>query len=75
MTVHLRLRSRFIFLGGIFSARLEEWLVDSLGVMEVVVHYVDEVAGVHQLRDHFPRGRIGVIELCPLLPELESLIL
>jgi hypothetical protein len=43
--------------------------------VEVVVHDVDEEASVHQLRDHLAGGRVVIVELGPLLPELERLIL
>jgi hypothetical protein len=43
--------------------------------VEVVVHDVDEEASVHQLRNHLAGGRVVIVELGPLLPELERLIL
>lgn len=76
MAIRLGLRgSRFVLGGGVFGAGLEEGFEDGLGVVEVVVHDVDEEASVHQLRDHLAGGRVVIVELGPLLPELERLIL
>ena len=62
-------------LGRVLLAGLEERLEDGVAILEVVVHDVDKVPGVHDLGDELVRRRVGAVDLRPLRAELVGLVL
>jgi len=54
---------------------LEEWSEDGFGVVEIIVNDVDQVGGVHKVRNVLSRSRSSVIDVSPLLAQFESFIL
>lgn len=61
--------------GEVFGTSFEKGFEDSLKFVEVVVYDVDKERGVHNIGYQFPRRRVRLIHLGPLLSEFESLIL
>jgi hypothetical protein len=53
----------------------EERPEDSLRVLEVVVHDVDQEDGIEHVRDQLTRRCVGVVQIRPLATELERFIL
>jgi hypothetical protein len=47
---------------------LEEGSEYAFGVVEIVVDYIDEIRGVHEVRDELSRRGIVVVNVSPLLP-------
>lgn len=61
---------RLVFLPG-----LEEWAENRVRIVEIVVHDVNEETCFHEVGYYFPRGRLGIVDLGPLLAELECFVL
>ena len=61
--------------GSVLSAGLEERLKDRLRFLEVVVHDIHEIVGVHDPIDELACRRFGIVELGPLTAEFVRFVL
>lgn len=59
----------------VFLPGLEEWAENRVRIVEIVVHDVNEETCIHEVGYYFPRVRLGVVDLGPLLSELKRFVL
>ena len=54
----------------------DTYLKENIALYVVIVHEIDEIVGILEVRDEVARGRVGRVERRPVgLPEHERLIL
>lgn len=75
MAVGRAVDSRVRRCGGEFGSRLEERFEYGVRCHVIVVNDVDEEELVHHVGDQLARGRIGLVELSPLVAKLVCLVL